>query len=66
MSQFEKIFGNNNNFECEKCNSLATIDKNGKLMRMILNEQNLPVIYEEDDIELFTDGDGNLKCDCSV
>ena len=65
VSQFNRIFEDNNYFECDKCGSLATIDKNGKLMRMITNIQGLPVIYEEKNKESFIDENGNLKCDCS-
>ena len=64
MSQFNRIFDGNNYFECDKCGSLATIDENGKLMRMITNEQGLPVIYEEENKDLFIDKNGNLQCDC--
>lgn len=66
MSKFDKVFGDGDYFECKNCGSLATIDENGKLMRMVLNQQSLPVIYEEEDKETFTDGNGNLKCDCEA
>lgn len=65
MSQFDYIFGDGDYFECPKCNSLTKIDKDGKLMRMILNTQNLPVIYEEQNKDFFIDSAGNLKCNCS-
>lgn len=65
MSQFDNVFGDGNYFECTNCNSLATIDKDGKLMRMILNKQGLPVIYEEQNKDLFIDTNGNLKCNCA-
>lgn len=66
MSLFDKTFGDGDYFECEKCGSLATIDKNGKLMRLVFNQQNLPVIYEEEDKEIYVDEKGNLKCDCEA
>lgn len=65
MSQFNQIFDGKDYFECNKCGSLATIDEKGRLMRMITNLQGLPVIYEEENKNLFIDKNGNLKCDCT-
>lgn len=66
MSRFNHVFDGKESetFECERCNSLAVIDENGKLMRMIFNMQGLPVIYEEKDKEKFVCSDGSLRCDC--
>ena len=65
MSQFDHIFGDGDYFECAKCGSLATVGKDGRLMRMILNADGLPVIYEEPNKDLFIHENGNLKCSCT-
>lgn len=65
MSQFDRVFGDGNYLECSKCGSLTTLDKDGRLMRMILNTQDLPVIYEEKNKDLFINQDGSLKCNCT-
>lgn len=65
MSRFDSIFDDGDYYECSKCSSLMKIDENGKLMRMILNEEGLPVIYEEKNKGDFIDKCGNLKCNCS-
>lgn len=65
MSQFKRIFGDGDYLECTKCNSLTKIDEGGRLMRMILNTQDIPVIYEEQNTDLFIDVNGDLKCNCT-
>lgn len=65
MSQFDHVFGNGDYFECTNCGSLATLDKDGRLMRMILNAEGLPVIYEEQNKDLFIRTDGSFKCNCA-
>lgn len=66
MSRFNHVFDGKESetFECEYCNSLAVVDDDGKLMRMIFNVQGLPIIYEEKDKEKFVRSDGSLRCDC--
>lgn len=65
MSLFNQFFDGKAYFECEKCGSLAIIDENGKLMRMIFTNQGLPAIYEEKNKNKFINENGSLKCDCN-
>jgi len=65
MSLFNQVFDGKDYFECEKCESLAIIDENGKLMRMVFTNQGLPAIYEEKNKANFINENGSLKCDCN-
>lgn len=65
MSTFNRIFDGKDYFECKKCGSLAIIDENNKLMRMVITNQGVPAIFEEKrNRNLFLDKNNNLKCDC--
>lgn len=64
MSQFNHVFDGKDYFECQNCGSLAIIDEQDKLMRMIETEQGFPVIYEEKNREAFITDTGQLKCVC--
>lgn len=64
MSKFNRIFDGKDYFECKNCGSLAVIDDDNKLMRMIMTEQGVPAIYEEKNTNEFIGPNNELRCNC--